>query len=135
MTRLFTALIISCISFNLYAQCSYLPQGVISSWQQDRPLWASELSYRPVMSGDYPDQVLTGFEVDRLDQTNFLYEVGVREGDVLISVNDVLVADIEYFSQYLRQLDQEADLILSFSNKPSLRLINTEVAPGLLCNS
>jgi len=145
VNKIYSVIFLSAFSWSVFAQeesfssetahCEYLPQGLLQSWSEDRNLWAGDISYIPVVEGEYPEQRLTGMEINRLAPSNFLFEVGLREGDVLSRLNGVAFGDVESFTRVIKGVSLENELILEFENRPALRLINTDQFSGLTCNS
>jgi len=143
--KIYSVIFLSFFSWSAFAQgesfssgsahCEYLPQGLLQSWSQDRNLWAEDISYIPVVEGDYPEQRITGIAINRLALSSFLFEVGLREGDVLSRLNGVALNDAESFSLLIKDVSKQSELILEFENRPALRLINSDHLSGLTCNS
>ena len=104
------------LPLNSYAECRYLPQGLLTSWSQDRSLWDREVSYEPVIK----NQVLEGFEITHLDSQNFLYQAGLRDGQVLTHLNSVPVAETERFSDLVEGIGRLSVLELQFENRENL---------------
>lgn len=119
---------------NGYASCAYLPQGILDAWSQDRGLWERDVSFEPVMSGEYPQLSVTAFRITHLHQQTFFFEAGFRVGDEIEEVNGVDVASSEALQSLLTELPQASEIVLSIRDKESIRLLNSEVAPHLLCN-
>jgi type II secretory pathway component PulC len=120
------------LSFDLFAQCSYLPQGVITAWAQDRSLWEQDIAYEAVFNLDSVNSSLEGLRVSRLNSFSFLYEAGLRQGDILLALNDVPV-NSEGFSDELASLEQLPKLELTLSEDKKIVLINSDVDPDIYC--
>ncbi|GLQ30060.1 hypothetical protein [Litoribrevibacter albus] len=125
------ALLTSAIS---HAQCTYLPQGILDAWSQDRSLWASEVGYEPVMTGAYPELVITSYRVTHLDTQSFLFDSGIRSGDELLAVNGVSVSNQNAFRSVVERLTDLPEIVLSLKEKEPVRFLNSVLDSTLQCS-
>ncbi|MFC3151120.1 hypothetical protein ACFOEK_08775 [Litoribrevibacter euphylliae] len=117
-----------------YAQCTYLPQGILGAWSQDRMLWEREVSFEPVMVGQYPELTLDSFRITNLAKQSFLFEAGLREGDEVTAINSVNVSQLEAFQSLMIEISTLPEIILSLRDKDSIRFLNTQIESDLLCD-
>ena len=117
-----------------FAECAYLPQGMLTAWSQDRTLWERDVSYEPVLSGNYPELEVTAFRITRLDHHNFLYESGFRLGDEITEINGFHVSDSEKLNVFLKTLTEQPQILILRNERSPIKLLNTNVMDQAQCN-
>ncbi|GAA3937488.1 hypothetical protein [Litoribacillus peritrichatus] len=119
MKKIVMSVLLCAVSAISVAECHYIPQGLIENWSENRNLWEKEVGYMPFLSGE---GVVQGLEVTHLNALNFLYEAGLRKGDILLELNSVSVSDSEAFAAEVSKIKESEVLELKFKNRTPLIL-------------